>query len=238
MNNEICRQWYERSYLAKGFAAQRLYPNEEFLRFMGNNFFLVPFKDRKKVKFLELGCGSCANLWMLAKEGFGTWGIDISEEAIKLGKEMLKHWGVGGQVRLYKGDMANPPFRNNFFDVVFDILSIHCLNIDSFKNCLHEVRRILKHNGYFFSYAISTNSDAFRNFKPAKKINAFTLDGIKRKNSPYYGNNYPTRFISPESYKKLLTEMGFKVVYLETISRTSRHMKEKFEYISIIGKKI
>ncbi len=238
MSNEICHRWYEESYFTKGFAAQRLYPNEEFLRFMGGNFFPIPLKDREKIKFLELGCGSCANLWMLAKEGFSACGIDISKEAIKLGKEMLKHWGVAKRAQLRIGDMANLPYKDNFFDVAFDVLSNHCLRLGPFKDCLRETRRVLKNNGYFFSYAISTNSDAFKNFKPAKKIDAFTLDGIKRKNSPYYGNKYPTRFISPKNYKKLLEENGFRVVHLETVSRTSRNMKERFEFISIAGKKI
>jgi len=238
MNNEICRKWYKKSYLTEGFGAQRLYPNEELLRFIGSHFFQVPFGNRKEIRVLELGCGSCANLWMLAKEGFSTYGIDISKEAIKLGEEMLKHWRVAGQAQLNVGDMMDLPYEENFFDVILDVLSTHCLRMESFKSCLGEARRVLKHNGYFFSYAISTNSDAFKNFKPAKKIDAFTLDGIKRKSSPYCGNNYPTRFISPRSYKKFLEESGFRVVYLETVSKTSRNMKERFEFISVIGKKI
>jgi len=114
MNNEICRKWYKKSYLTEGFGAQRLYPNEELLRFIGSHFFQVPFGNRKEIRVLELGCGSCANLWMLAKEGFSTYGIDISKEAIKLGEEMLKHWRVAGQAQLNVGDMMDLPYEENF----------------------------------------------------------------------------------------------------------------------------
>ena len=74
--------FYDKIYLSEGFKAQRLYPNEELLRFLGVNFFSKSEKkDRKKIKVLEIGCGCCANLWMISKEGFDAYGIDISKEA-------------------------------------------------------------------------------------------------------------------------------------------------------------
>ena len=72
MVNEIklVEDWYNKSYEKSGFNAQRKYPNEELLRFMGRNYFYLPRKKRGNIRILELGCGSCANLWMVAKEGF------------------------------------------------------------------------------------------------------------------------------------------------------------------------
>jgi len=55
-------KWYEKSYSQDGFSAQRFYPNEEFLRFMGRNFFAIPKHMRKSKSILEIGCGSCSNL--------------------------------------------------------------------------------------------------------------------------------------------------------------------------------
>ena len=77
-------EFYDQSYKQLGFAAQRKYPNEELSRFMGRNFFSLKHEERSSKKILETGCGSGGNIWMLAKEGFDTYGIDLSTEAISL----------------------------------------------------------------------------------------------------------------------------------------------------------
>src|SRR3989344_3258077 len=191
-------RWYQKSYKKEGFGAQRLYPNEELLRFLGRHFFLIPIQKRKNIKILELACGSCSNLWMIGKEGFKAYGIDFSDVAIRLGKKMLKRWKTNAS--LTRGNFAALPYESNFFDCVIDVLSLYCV--------------------------------------PFEKLGPYTLDGIKRKNSPYFGNNFPFSFISPSAYKKVLEEKGFKTVYLETVSRTYRGPKEKFEFVVVVGKKI
>ena len=51
------RDWYEEHYAEGGFNAQRRYPNEEFLRFMGRNYFSVPREERKHIRILEIWRG-------------------------------------------------------------------------------------------------------------------------------------------------------------------------------------
>ncbi|MDD5290975.1 MAG: class I SAM-dependent methyltransferase [Patescibacteria group bacterium] len=233
MNNKNCKKWYEKNYKTKGFKAQRLYPNEELLRFMGNNYF--PEKHRNNIKILELGCGSGANLWMIAKENFDAYGIDISPEAVRLCKKMLQKWGVSASLRA--GDFMSLPYKAGSFDCVVDVLATYCLPWKSFLKGLDEIRRVLKNGGKFFSFTPSVNSNAFKNFKPAKKIDCYTLNGIKRKNSPYVGNNFPFRFVAPADYGKILRKKGFRVSYLETVARTYRNLKEKFEYVVIVAEK-
>lgn len=231
----ICKKWFDDSYLSNSINSQRFYPNEQLVRFIGTQYFSLPIAERKKLKVLEIGCGNCSNLWMLAKEGFQSYGIDISEEVIKLAKTVLNRWNV--KVDLKVGNMCELLYEDQFFDLVLDVFSSYCLCEDDFKLCLNEVIRVLKKGGKFFSYSPSTNSDAFKNYKPSRKIDKYTLDGIKRETSPFYNNNYPFRFISPAGYKKLLTDFGLKVSYLETVSRTYRNMEEKFEFVVIVGEK-
>ncbi len=232
--NKKCSKWYEKSYSQLGFKAQRRYPNEELLRFFGRNFFDKKRIDRKNIKVLEVGCGSCSNLWMIAKEGFDAHGIDISQASINLGKKMLRSWG-GVKADLRVSDMLKLPYSDNFFNIIVDVFSTNCLNQKDFFSAIEEIRRVLKRNGIFFSYIPSTNSDAFKKYKPSKKIDNLTLDGIKRKSSPFFGNDYPFKFINPQDYKKLLEEKGFGVEYLETVSRTYHYMKENFEFVVIVG---
>ena len=84
---ENVEKWYENSFLKDNFNAQRRYPNEELCRFMGRNYFSIEKTKRKAIKILEVGCGSGANLWMISKEGFDAYGIDLSQNAIELAKK-------------------------------------------------------------------------------------------------------------------------------------------------------
>ena len=232
---KLTKEWYEAIYATQGFDAQRRYPNEEFLRFMGGNFFGIERAQRSRTKILEVGCGSGANLWMVAREGYDAYGLDLSVEALKLCKTMLESWGVSAG--LVAGSMVSLPYRKSIFSAVVDVFSAYCLNEMEFSRYLDEVERVTMPGGRFFSYAPSKNSDAFRNYEPAGKIDPSTLDGIVRPTSPFAGNSYPFRFISQDEYAAALHERGFKVISNERIGRTYRGGEEYFEFVSISAQK-
>jgi SAM-dependent methyltransferase len=113
------KSFYEKSYGHDGFDAQRRYPNEELCRFMGRHYFPIPLEERRNVRILEVGCGSGANLWMIAREGFDAHGLDLSEEAIRLSARMLQHYKTKAILSI--GDMTACPFPDEYFDAVVDI---------------------------------------------------------------------------------------------------------------------
>ena len=84
------QSFYENGYKIRGLDNQRRYPNEELCRFFGRNYFSIDKKKRKKIKILETGSGSCGNLSMISKEGFSSYGIDFSDEAINLSRKLFK----------------------------------------------------------------------------------------------------------------------------------------------------
>lgn len=232
---KACARWYNDSYHSEKFLAQRLYPNEELCRFMGRNWFHLPGNQRKNIKILELGCGSGSNLWMLKREGFDAYGIDLSSEAIDLAKQMCEHWSldylsVTGDTCLSVQDMTELSFSDETFDTVLDIFSAFCLTESEWKCCLNEVNCVLKKHGKFFVYTPSKSSDAFINHMPAKMIDNSTLEGILRETSPYYGNNYPVRFMSKEDVEKSAGDL-FEITYFEKVSRTYRSGLEYFEFL-------
>jgi SAM-dependent methyltransferase len=229
----VCKSWFEQSYRNHGFTAQRLYPNEELLRFFGRHYFSQPQDQRRNTRILEAGCGSGANLWMIAREGFETHGIDLSAEGVVLCEKMLAHWGT--TATLTEADMTAIPYPDQSFDVVLDVLSSNCLDEASFGRFLGEVKRLLRTGGRFFSYAPSKASDAFRNPGSARFIDASTLDGIWRKSAPYFGNSYPFRFIAPHEYVSALKTHGLSVAYNERVGRSYRDGEEYFEYVVIVG---
>jgi SAM-dependent methyltransferase len=223
--------WYERSYKAAGIDAQRRYPNEELIRFLARNYFKLTRDERARISILDAGCGSCSNLWAIAREGFDAHGVDISPEAVRLGRRILAEWGV--QAELGVGDLLRLPYENEYFDAVVDVFSSYVLNATQSKDYLREVVRVLKAGGRFFLFTPSVGSDAFRNHAPATKIDEFTLNGIHRKNSPYYGNFYPFRFSEVASLQKLVHELGLETESVELTSRTHNQMAESFQFISL-----
>jgi SAM-dependent methyltransferase len=229
------RAWYNKSYIESGFSAQRRYPNEELLRFFGRHYFSIPKEQRRAVRALEMGCGSGANLWMIAHEGFEAHGIDLSPEAISLCAAMLEHWRVSATLMV--GSMTACPYPASYFDVVADVFSSYCLDESGFAEFIAEASRLLRPGGRFFSFSPSKTSDAFRNPGPSRHIDASTLDGIRRETSPYYGNDYPFRFIDGEEYRLALEAHGMRVVYNERIGRSYNDGKEYFEFVVVVAEK-
>ena len=228
------KKWYEARYRESGLDAQRHYPNEELLRFMGRNYFGIPAEQRKDIHILEIGCGTCANLWMVAREGFCAYGLDLSDEAIRLSSQMLENRGAAD---LRVGSMTQLPYKDESFDAVLDVFSAYCLDTEDFRLCLSEVERVLKLDGRFFSYTPGKASYAFQHHRPAEMLDSSTLDGILRDDSPFAGNYYPFRFVHPEEYRKMVTSAGLKVSYLETVLRSYFNQRETFEHVVLEAQK-
>jgi SAM-dependent methyltransferase len=235
------RTFFENEYGEQGFDAQRRFPNEELCRFMGRNFFHLSREERREIDVLEVGCGSGANLWMIAREGFNTFGLDLSDTAVDLCKRMLR--GYNCKASLMVGDMCRLPLADNSIDVLVDIFSSHCLDQTQGAQFLSEIRRCLRPKGKFFSYFPSARSDTFTNTNLSvaaspQRLDTDTLNGLYRRSGPFYGNDHPFRFLHPQKYSDLLIEAGFDVTYLETVGRTYRNGDEYFEFVVVEAQKI
>jgi len=230
------KDFYEASYGQQGLAAQRRYPNEELCRFMGRHYFGVPHAQRSGIRILEVGCGSGANLWMIAREGFDAYGIDLSQEAIRLCRRMLQSFDTRAQLQV--ADMAAIPFRNECFDAIVDVFSAYCFGDELFARYLDEVRRVLKPKGRYFSYTPSKRSDAFTNHAPSTLIDPSTLDGIRRESSPFHGNRYPFRFTTGEEYAAALEQRRMRLNYNEQVGRTYSDGREYFEFVVVTAEKL
>ena len=235
MTVEESKRFYEGSYRKLGFGAQRMYPNEELLRFFGTYYFGLPLEERRKLRVLEVGCGSGANLWMIAREGFEAHGLDLSAEALELCKLMLERWQTSATLK--QGSMTAIDYPDAHFDAVVDVFSANCMTEADFARFLDEMTRVLKPGGRFFSYTPSKANDSFRDPGPARFLDVSTLDGVHRKTSPFYGQAYPFRFTEPEELQALLEARGFTVPRNERIGRTYRNRAEYFEFTSLHAEK-
>lgn len=224
--------FYDKSYKNKGLKAQRKYPNEELCRFFGRNYFSIKKNIRKKIKILETGSGSCGNLRMISKEGFSTYGIDFSKEAINLSKKLFKKEKLSCNFEV--GDFTSMSYKNSYFDCVVDVFSSCTLDKKNGENYIKEINRILKKNGRFFTYFPSKKSDMF-NFKTRILHDSNTLLSLNQKSA--YNTDHTLRFMSMLQYCNILKKNNFKIDYKEELMRTYFSGNEKFYFLVIEASK-
>lgn len=207
---------FDTQYRLLGMGSQRSYPNESLIQFVASRFFKLSHQKKKELRVLELGCGSGANLWMMAKEGLQVHGIDASPTALKLAKQHLEEkWGVSAELK--QGNFTDLPYDNNYFDAIVDVVSLQHLPLVYAQPALAEVARVLKPGGEFFSYRLS--NDCSMNISDANRIDEVTLFNIDDPLMPL-ANNGPTSFWSIALVNKLHEAAGIKVSSIEKVKRT------------------
>ena len=131
------------------------YPDPALIRFVAKNYYKV--KPRSDVKILDLGCGTGANLWYLAKEGFTAYGIDGSISGIRRAQEKLDRENAKADIQL--GDFIHLPYDNEFFDAVIDVASIQHNDDDAINKIIAEIHRVLRKGGKYFGMLIESDEN-------------------------------------------------------------------------------
>ena len=103
-------------------------------------------KKSKNKKVLDLGCGGGNNIKFLAEENYNIHGIDSSKTAVELTKKQCKK-KYRNQIIL--GDFKNLPYKNNFFDLIIDRMSITHNSEKDIEVIINEVWRVMKKNAIF-----------------------------------------------------------------------------------------
>jgi len=141
-----------------------MYPGEDLIRFVARNFYSA--KDRAAVRFLEVGSGTGANLWFLAREGFSAHGIEGSQAANDIARRRLEAecpgWDRpprGGTLRT--GDMLDLQWGDATFDGVIDSEAVYCNDFDESCRIYREMHRVTRPGGRIFvrTFASSTWGD-------------------------------------------------------------------------------
>jgi ubiquinone/menaquinone biosynthesis C-methylase UbiE len=202
------------------------YPSENLVRFVGNFF-----KNKKNnYKTLEIGCGIGANIWYLSKEKFKTYGIDGSNEALKIAKKRMKSESLNAN--FHCGDILNLPYKNNYFDLVIDVECLYSNNLFDTKLILSEINRVLKPKGLFFSQSFSTKTWGFGDGISLKN-EKLTYTKINR--GALKKENSIIRFLDLKSIKN--TYSIFEIINIEKSSRTINNLENLIEEWIIICRK-
>jgi ubiquinone/menaquinone biosynthesis C-methylase UbiE len=202
------------------------YPSEELVRFIAKNFYSV--SERSTVKLLEVGCGTGANLWFMAREGFSVYGIDISNVAIHRARHRLETEVPSWNGELRVGDMSNLPYDDNMFDGVIDHCAIYCNDFKTSQKIYRELARVAKKGGKLFSRTFATGSWGDKTGVQVAENTWITKEGPTAERGV-------TRFTELEEIPILV--QGFKVTSIESVTRTFENRKHTFTEWIIIGEK-
>lgn len=209
---------FDSQYESVGLKAQRLYPNESLVQFLGANYFHLTMEERRKIRMLEIGCGSGANLWMMAKEGFQVFGMDSSERALDLARLHLQEkWGVSASLKT--GSFLDLPYDTGSFDALVDVVSLQHIGLEDSRLALSEVARVLRPGGRFFSFRLSDHSVMFARARMSERADCCTLANISDPALPL-ANNGPISFWSPSLARMLYEEAGLSIQSVSRVTRT------------------
>ena len=106
------------------------------------------WKQERKNKILDLGCGLGRHSILFGKLGFDVTAIDLSETAVEYTKERIIKENL--KCNVLKCDMQQLPFEDNTFDAVWSYMVISHTDTKGFKKILNEIKRVSKHNAGIF----------------------------------------------------------------------------------------
>ncbi len=159
---------------------------------------------RKANDVLELGCGKGFNSIFLAKQfpAITFIGIDITHEHLLIANKNSRFMD---NLTLSYGDFYDLEFRNESFDIVFELESIcHASNQ---RKVLQGVYDKLKQNAFFVLYE-GFRMDGFENLSEELRTAAKLTEKSMAVNS----------FLEIGEWLKIATEIGFKIKLCENIS--------------------
>ena len=96
-------------------------------------------------RVLDVGCGTGSLIVKLALQGYEVYGIDTSEECLRITSQRLKGVSLNGDRNVKKGSALQIDYPDNFFNAVIAGEMLEHLEND--KSAVSEFRRILKLGG-------------------------------------------------------------------------------------------
>jgi cyclopropane fatty-acyl-phospholipid synthase-like methyltransferase len=145
------------------------YPHEKLIQFIFRTF----TTDRHLVRILDLGCGSGANTFFLAKEKFDVCATDISSIAVD---NTLRRLG-GHKAEVRTGTVSDIDFVDKTFDCVVSIGVLECAGSAVFLEAIREIVRVLKPGGYAF-LMFASESDFRITGSNELKLHGFTDEEV------------------------------------------------------------
>ncbi len=156
---------------------------------------------KKNDMVLDLGCGNGQHSIKIAKECKRIIALDHNIKQLIIAKNTAKDLDIKNIEFLSYNLEKKLPFNNNYFDKILclDILE----HLNNQKNCLLEIKRILKPRGLVF-FAVPNKNTSWKKLQRKMGINYFS------------DPDHKIEYSLPE-IQQLLTKMGFKILSISGI---------------------
>ena len=119
------------------------YPHAKIIQYVFRNF---PAQQRPDTKVLDLGCGGGVHLWFLGREGFQTYGMDISKQGVAHARNWLERESIPYQDLRY-GNIYEMDYPSNYFDLIICCGVLECVDMEEANRIVEAAYQLLKVGG-------------------------------------------------------------------------------------------
>lgn len=193
------------------------------------NRLVADYAIPRGARILELGCGSGNTVLHIDATGFDAWGIDISSKAIEWAKDNARQ--QKSQAHFIVGSVTDlQPFRDDFFDMVFDGDCLWMVLGADRHACFSSVFRKLKPKGLFYAlahivkdeYDMRNDIDSEVHFDPVRLTSS--IRGV-----PMY------QFSTESIFRKEIENAGFEILRCAPLENGPIDDKSKNEMPFVSG---
>ena len=176
---------------------------------------------------LDVGCGTGNNLILFNNKKNKLYGTEVTTKTAKLTQDYLKSINV--EAEILKGTNLKLPFKNNFFDILISVNTIHYekTNKDILRS-LREYNRVLKKGGKVIIFTVGPSHDIFKKAKLYGK-NQYEVQNWDFRNGEKYF------YFESEKYLKFYSSKFFKNI--ETGRVRENLMKINLDFLILTGNK-
>ncbi len=194
------KKWYEALFENYG----RKYDDECFTKgTIGEcDFIEKELNFNKELKIIDIGCGTGRHSIELAKRGYLTTGIDLSESLLEKAREKAKHSNVN--VDFLKCDACNLPFENQFDVAImmcegaFPLMETDEMNYEILKNVSQSLKEKSK-------LIFTTLNGLFPLFH---SINDFHSENVNEDNATYHSKSFDLMTFRDYNITKVVDDNG------------------------------